>query len=316
MQSTFMVNIARFPWMEDTVPVWRPLPGAACMRLEAVVHAMTEPGYDGPLTVMVPLPMVVGTPVEIPRSYFVVVQRCDARMIQLNQFRVEIRPNGCRLHSKRPVLTPAHVLTRYPHIAFNHEPLPDQNLSEKLFWDVLTDQWRRHCHSISLRSPQVQPVFTGPRPFFNHTQIVLQAGVMQPGPVFTSVMIPFETNPCSFMVVSRVDHTVLNTAFVNAFSYEGVVTQGRPETLVEALETIFPAWRFPYMRLTAHELFTHMQLPVRRHYTRQIRKYFAPHLRMLKRALLAADRGCALGRLSPELMARITALVVEEWGYQ
>jgi hypothetical protein len=227
MQSTFMVNIARFPWMEDTVPVWRPLPGAACMRLEAVVHAMTEPGYDGPLTMMVPLPLVVRTPVEIPRSYFAVVRRQGARAIQLNQFRVEIRPNGGRLHTKRPVLTPVHVLTRYPHIAFNLQPLPDQSLSKKLFWDVLTDH-------------------------------------------------------------------------------------------VEALETIFPAWRFPYMRLTAHELFTHMQLPVRRHYTRQIRKYFAPHLRMLKRALLpsAADRGCALGRLSPELMARITALVVEEWGYE
>ena len=43
MQSTFMVNIARFPWMEDTAPVWRPLPGAACMRLVAGVHDMTEP---------------------------------------------------------------------------------------------------------------------------------------------------------------------------------------------------------------------------------------------------------------------------------
>jgi hypothetical protein len=287
------------------------------MRLEAVVHAMTEPEYDGPLTVMVPLPMVVCTPVEIPRSYFVAVRRCSARAIQLNQFKVEIRHDVGRRHGKRPVLTHAHILRRYPHITFNHRMMDDYRLPETLFWDVLIDQWRRLCDSISLRSPQVQPVVTGFSSFFNHAQIVLQAGVMQPGPVFPSLMVPHDIDPHCFMVVSRVDNTVVRAVSVNVFSAQGTLTQGRP-IIADALEDCFPTWHLTYTRLTAHELFTHMQLPVRRHYTRQIRKYFAPHLRMLKRALLpsAADRGCALGRLSPELMARITALVVEEWGYE
>ena len=317
MQSTFMVNTARFPWAQDTAPVWRPLPRAACMRLEAVVHAMTEPGYDGPLTVMVPLPLVVRAPVEIPRSYFVVVRQCGARAIQLNQFKVEIRHNVGRRYSKRPIMTHAHILRRYPHITFLHRTIEDYRLQETLFWDVLTDQCKRISYSISLRSPQVRPALTVADTVSNHAQIVLQAGVMQPGPVFTSLMIPNEIDPHCFMVVSRIDHTVVRAVSVNVFSAQGTLTQVRP-IIADDLEHIYPGWRFPYIRLTAHELFTHMQLPVRRHYTRQIRKYFAPHLRMLKRALLpsAADRGCALGRLSPELMARITALVVEEWGYE
>ncbi len=80
------------------------------------------------------------------------------------------------------------------------------------------------------------------------------------------------------------------------------------------LENAFQGWRFPYAKLTAHELFNLIQLPVRRHYTRQVLKYFEPHLRMLRRALELG--GCALGNLNAGVMSHIISFLMEEWGYQ
>ena len=322
--NEFAFNVAE----EGAACVWQPMPKALSDRVEAVIARMLDPAYAGKVEVLIPVPMVARqTPVEIPDASFVAIGRSafSPRIVRLHQFSVRILSDGVKAYEKRPIRVPDYIPARYPHSAFYYNPLPSTNL-DYLFWHRFSRLSRALCDRISLSSPHVMPVMS--RNGFNHVQTVLQAGLMQPGPVFASLVIPDGDRGGHFMVFTRVDHRVVNTASV-------LVSHLRPSAVIQSplgitllLEQGFPGWSFPYVKLTAHELFNLIQLPVRAHYMRVVQRKFmlAEDPEDVGACLLALAMalhprlggeveggGFCLGSISEGIMVVIVDFVMEAW---
>ena len=316
-------------------PDLRPLPAPLSERMLAVIDAMVRPDYEGPLDVLIPAPLVAApNPVVIPRSYFVGINRENGRCIMIRQYSVEIVQNGEVFYRHREIKIPACVNDRYPGIMLESECMLDA-LLRRLFWDVLFDRWGRQCDRIVLNNPLAQPpVQVGGGVSLleadtAYVRVVLQGGLMVDKPRIASMMVPTGAHGEGFTVLSRPDPTAMavNAVYIAVPTVAvSKMVQHNYRRTVSNLESVYsdPQWRFPRVDLTAHELFDLVQLPVRKYYARLIQNDFlkqpvVPRLRMLARALhpKAVGKGCALGEVGKDIMARIVAFVLEDpkWGY-
>ena len=295
----------------------------------AVIDAMVCPDYEGPLDVLVPVPLLMPTnPVAIPRSYFVAISRAAGRCILIRQCCVEITPDGSVHYPYRAITASNRVCGRHPHVTFDSYPMP-HNTMHRLFWGVVFDRWSRKCERICLNNPQVQPVIAeeiGMR-YTTRVRVVLQAELMLGLPRISSLMVPIDSLGDGFTVFTRADHEVrvVNAVFITPPTAQNCrMVQFEIRQFALNLESVYPQWSFPHAKLTAHELFNLVQLPVRRHCTRIIRadvlrQPVEPRLRALAMALhpRAVDKGGSIGIVGGDNMSRIIAFVMgsSEWDY-
>lgn len=333
-RAPFQLNRAADPWDLFAVPDWQPLPETVCTRVELVIENMVQPPVDSEYdSELVPLPLVVDNPGDVPRSYFVAITRREADSgretysVWLNQFRMEILPGGDRVLSRtRPIMTPAHVVAKYPDTKFDHVKMSDVFLC-RLFWGVLSNAWWAGVHNIIISSLPILPPVVGSGAFskrllFNHVRSVLHAGVMQPQPRLASLMIPSEDSDLVYMAFTRVDGVTINTVEVQfPFFGGGDMAQVEPN-FARRLKQVFPKWNFPFVKLNDQELFGVVQVPVRDFFKSKVQnalhaKLLAPRLRMLAKVLIpgAVKKGCFLGNFSRDLLLRIVAIVKEDFAY-
>ena len=321
-------------------PDLRPLPAPLSERMLAVIDAMVRPDYEGPLDVLIPAPLVAApNPVVIPRSYFVGINRESGLCIVIRRYSVEIVQNGDVFYQHREIKIPESVKCRYPGFTLESQCMLNTIL-RRLFWNVLFDRWGRKCDSIVMNNPLVQPAVQEGGGFSllaadtAYVQMVLQGGLMVDKPKIASMMVPTGTfdngaHGQGFVVLSRPDPAamVVNAVYITAPTAAlSKMVQHNYCRAVLNLELVYsdPQWRFPRVDLTAHELFNLVQLPVRKYYARLIQNDFLkqpvePRLRMLAKALhpKALGKGCGLGEVGKDIMARIVAFMLEDpiWGY-
>jgi hypothetical protein len=147
---------------------------------------------------------------------------------------------------------------------------------------------------------------------------------MLDSPKISSLMVPIES--IGFTVFTRADHEVrvVNAVFITPPTAQiSRMVQHEMRQTASNLESVYPQWSFPHAKLTAHELFNLVQLPVRKYYTRIIQTDFLkqpvePRLRMLARAFhpRVVNRA-GIGQLTSDVMPLVLAFVMKssEWGY-
>lgn len=330
-RAPFHMDWAPKPWDDASVPVWRPIPQDICVRIEKAVDALMGSADTGTESILIPLPLVVGNPGEIPRSYFVVVSRMGAGHICINQLGVDFQSGTGHINRTRPVRAPDYIMQRYLGVLFSHGMQSDEFLNS-LFWGVLSNLWGRIAESIALRDQPALPLMeedtlqVEERLLFNHVRLVLRSEIMRPLSDLASVVIPVENSGMEFMFFARIGVAKVNSVLIRIPRYAGrTATQGALMfKFVNLFEQAFPGWSFPCVPLTAHGLFDLIQIPVREHYTRKIQNVVhaalrAPLLRMLAKVLSprAINQKCLFAEIGKDLLLRIVAIVQEDpqWAY-
>lgn len=307
-KTTFVVNWAEDPWSVRSPSVWRPMAGGVDKTISMAIHAMVQPGYTGQDTVLIPLPLFVGNPRDVPLSFFVAISRRGTGSIWINQFRAATQGYPFTPVSRtRLIRAPDIIVDRYPGTEFYQSNISDSTLC-RLFFGAMGDVWRAACDRIRRGGPQV--LSAGPCSVFDGARAVLEAEIMQAQPGVASLLFPVGDK--GIVAFTRAADTTVNTVQIITSDYGvGEILQGEWD-MADKLRKEFPGWSFPYVRLTERELFDLVQLPVRTFFHQTIRANLGlPCLRTLALAFHSKSiaNGCRLGTVSRDVMNRIVAFL-------